>query len=83
MGNVFEQELVDNQGFVVGRLVVAWIDHFGEFDGALWFRELSVKAVVHAVAEDDLKGGEVGVGSGYGPKFFHGRKLDPYPKVVL
>ncbi len=83
MGNVFEQELVDNRGFIIGRLVVASIDHFGEFGGALWFRELSVKAVVHAVAEDDLKGGNVGMGSESGPKFFHGRKLDPYPKVVL
>jgi hypothetical protein len=79
VGNVFEQELVDNRGFIVGWLVVASIDHFGEFSGALWFRELGVKAVVHAVAKDDLKGGEVGVGSEYGPQLFHGAEPGSVP----
>jgi hypothetical protein len=51
------------------------IDHCGKFSGTLLFRELGVKAVVHAFPENDLKGGKVGMGSEYGPKLFHGEEL--------
>jgi hypothetical protein len=64
--NVLEEELVDDVGFVLGRLVVSALDHCRELGGAFGIREFGVEPVVHAFAEDGLEGGEVGMGANDG-----------------
>ena len=75
MRDVFEQVLANDRGFVFSQRVVTSIDHCSELSGALGFRELGVEPVVHAVTEDDLEGGKVGVGSEDGRKLFKGAEF--------